>query len=724
MAPMHRYIAKAKQLVARTKCESCKIYLKNINTSLTVTAAELVNVKSRGYLTHPNTNLFILLKALEISFEKFADSLTVFEDTYYEDYFSKNVNINFPCVEHQTDTITDIWRIPDIDFPYKIYEDGKSFRFSTFFYTMKLKSGINVPRFWLCYSVGWNVAYCETCWLFANHQYAYYQDSWVNGINDWRHLSSKIEKHESSVQHIYARKNRSNWEKNLTIDKIVEHQYTIEINYWRNVLKRIIKIILSLTAGNTALRSHEHKDNQGKLSSPVIWYVILDYETRNLTIEESFLGFFCIQEHGAKNYEQLITNVILELGLDINMCRGQGYDGAAVMKGFYSGLQKRIKDKVPTASYIHCCAHNLNLVISDAVKSNQKVQFFFDTVQAVFNFFSSSAPRWATLAFGKGNANAKIATTTTNPFFSSGPVDWKLFQAKLGESLSLNTPLKYHLKIDLAISKLTKTIQNAVSHSSLTTSKKNQSKSHTSLPSYLVNLIKAKRRDRSLWQRSKYPEHKTAYNHLSNDLKSQLAKYRSEQFSLYLSTVSPYNSSLWKMTKKLTNQCENIPPLERPDKSLAIIDLEKVNLFGAHLFSTFSPYLEVISMPDHTDLVNSFLSSPLPMSLLAKPIYPSEIVTVIQKLRPNKAPGHDQITNKVAKNLSKKSIMFLTHIYNSMLRLSYFPSTWKHSVIIMISKPNKSKHLTSSYRPISLLPTFAKLFEKLILHRISSLIDQ
>lgn len=123
--------------------------------------------------------------------------------------------------------------------------------------------------------------------------------------------------------------------------------------------------------------------------SIVIRYIKLDYETRNLTIEESFLGFFCIQLHGAIDYEQLITNVLLELGLDINMCRGQGYDGAAVMKGFYSGLQKRIKDKVPTASYVHCCAHNLNLIISDAAKSNQKVLMFFETVQAVFNFFSS-----------------------------------------------------------------------------------------------------------------------------------------------------------------------------------------------------------------------------------------------------------------------------------------------------------------------------------------------
>lgn len=134
--------------------------------------------------------------------------------------------------------------------------------------------------------------------------------------------------------------------------------------------------------------------------SIVIRYVVINHNESSISVKESFLGFFVIEKHGAQDYEELITNILVKLDIDINKCRGQGYDGASVMSGIYSGVQKRIKDKVPTASYVHCCAHNLNLVISDAAKSSQKVVSFFETVQAIFNFFSTSAHRWANLAFG------------------------------------------------------------------------------------------------------------------------------------------------------------------------------------------------------------------------------------------------------------------------------------------------------------------------------------
>jgi hypothetical protein len=41
----------------------------------------------------------------------------------------------------------------------------------------------------------------------------------------------------------------------------------------------------------------------------------------------------------------------------------------------------------------------------------------------------------------------------------------------------------------------------------------------------------------------------------------------------------------------------------------------------------------------------------------------------------------------------------------------------------MILKPNKSPDIPNSYRPISLLPLFSKMFEKLILKRIIPVIE-
>jgi len=87
-----RYIAK--RLVRKTKCVLYINNLKNLNTTTNETSADLVIAKSRGYLTHLDSNLFNILKSLEISF---ADELNVFDKTC-EDFFKKNIYITFPCV--------------------------------------------------------------------------------------------------------------------------------------------------------------------------------------------------------------------------------------------------------------------------------------------------------------------------------------------------------------------------------------------------------------------------------------------------------------------------------------------------------------------------------------------------------------------------------------------------------------------------------------------------
>lgn len=61
--------------------------------------------------------------------------------------------------------------------------------------------------------------------------------------------------------------------------------------------------------------------------------------------------------------------------------------------------------------------------------------------------------------------------------------------------------------------------------------------------------------------------------------------------------------------------------------------------------------------------------------------------------------------------LSASSLM------KSSIRLGYFPDTWKIAIIISIHKPGEQNSSPKSYRPISLLSTFSKILERILLHR-------
>ena len=52
-------------------------------------------------------------------------------------------------------------------------------------------------------------------------------------------------------------------------------------------------------------------------------------------------------------------------------------------------------------------------------------------------------------------------------------------------------------------------------------------------------------------------------------------------------------------------------------------------------------------------------------------------------------------------------------LFKNSLKLSYYPDIWKKSNIIPAHKKN-DKQLVNNYRPISLLPSFGKIFEKII----------
>lgn len=69
--------------------------------------ANLVNLKSRSYLTHPNQNLFLMLRNLDKCIKTHANSIHVFENTY-EEFLTTYTNLNIPCTSYETEILTDI----------------------------------------------------------------------------------------------------------------------------------------------------------------------------------------------------------------------------------------------------------------------------------------------------------------------------------------------------------------------------------------------------------------------------------------------------------------------------------------------------------------------------------------------------------------------------------------------------------------------------------------
>ncbi|XP_046864844.1 uncharacterized protein LOC124459430 [Xenia sp. Carnegie-2017] len=78
-----------------------------------------------------------------------------------------------------------------------------------------------------------------------------------------------------------------------------------------------------------------------------------------------------------------------DLGLPIEDCRGQGYDGAGAVAGCVKGLAAQILKLNSKALYTHCYSHRLNLSVCDSL-SDIEVKKVLNKIKDVTNFINIS----------------------------------------------------------------------------------------------------------------------------------------------------------------------------------------------------------------------------------------------------------------------------------------------------------------------------------------------
>lgn len=117
-------------------------------------------------------------------------------------------------------------------------------------------------------------------------------------------------------------------------------------------------------------------------------------ENNIFKIREHFLGFLEGKSKTGEGLTDLILKELENLNISINNCRGQGYDNGSNMRGKQSGMQNRIRTIEPRAFFVPCASHTVNLVVNDSVHCSLDAVKFFDIVQNLYVFVSSSTNRW------------------------------------------------------------------------------------------------------------------------------------------------------------------------------------------------------------------------------------------------------------------------------------------------------------------------------------------
>ena len=341
---------------------------------------------------------------------------------------------------------------------------------------------------------------------------------------------------------------------------------------------------------------------------------------------------------------------------------------------------------------------------------------------------SIDAPRYSNSSIN--HTNYKFDQTDREVFEST--LEAALGSAHISALTSTSDLDKY---ADLIVPAISTAVDKAIPKSKSVRSESNSISDET------IALIKEKRRLRREYSQNKDPAVKTRINQLQKEGKEELKVETQASWEKFCNSISLETdpSEPWRQIRKfLKPKGQRDYPTVRQDDKVAKTSVDKAQLFAESVERHFAIESEHFDLNHFNEVNNKFIEDN------HKYFYPPEdpddyrfdvgnehhlvegadaqtLIKLVKFLKRGKAPGPDTIHNEVLRLGTITSLFHhLAKLFTSSIQLGYIPSAWKLATLRMLLKPDKLPSLTTSYRPISIISSVMKLFERVIEQRLRS----
>ncbi len=229
------------------------------------------------------------------------------------------------------------------------------------------------------------------------------------------------------------------------------------------------------------------------------------------------------------------------------------------------------------------------------------------------------------------------------------------------------------------------------------------------------------------WCQEKKPTNGKVYEHYKETKKAFRREMRKARLQYEKDEMMSINQAhtidhkfFWHLVKKGKKYSKGIVPIQEGHKT--ITDPTEIREKWKRYFQTLYSTKQIYNQEFQQQIEDTFEdiwqeSSSAKSSIMTNPICEDEVVKCVQQLKNNKAPGKDLITAEHIKYGGKRLIKSLAYIFNQIVKLDYYPPSFKVGIIVPIPKGEKDATIMGNNRGITLLSVISKIFDNITYNR-------